>query len=72
MAKPEVTCTSSVAFFLQNKDSTLIFIDILWLFLIKQFACLGGYVRRQAPGTEKKTALKVKPLDKWSRPGEGG
>ena len=46
MAKPEDTCTSSfccflyvfvfVFLFLQNKVSTLIFIDILWLFLIKQ------------------------------------
>ena len=39
MAKPEVTCTSSFcSFFLQNKVSTLIFIDILWLFLIPREA----------------------------------
>ena len=39
MAKPEVTCTSSFCcnfFFLQNIVSTLIFIDILWPFYIKQ------------------------------------
>ena len=47
MAKPEVTCTSSFCcfFFLQNKVSTLIFIDIYWLFLIKKIILLAivGY-----------------------------
>ena len=46
MTKPEVTCTSSFCcFFLQNIVSTLIFIDILWLFLIKKIITLAlvGY-----------------------------
>ena len=46
MAKPEVTCTSSFCFFffffLQNKVSTLIFIDILWLFLIVGYEISAG------------------------------
>ena len=50
MAKPEVTCTYSFCcffffffffFFLQNKVSTLIFIDILWLFFF--LLALVGY-----------------------------
>ena len=46
MAKPEVTCISSFCFFFfVIKVSTLIFVDILWLFLTKTIIPLGlvGY-----------------------------